>query len=68
MKQTPSYNDSILDGITFDDLITTIQSNEQTIDEATVTRVYNEIPQAQLRDAMFILQKNMKFILKECER
>lgn len=68
MKQTPSHHDSILDGITFDDLITTIQSNEPVIDEMTVTRVYNEILQAQLRDAVYVLQKNMKFILKECKR
>lgn len=61
----PNRNDSILPGITFDELIPTLQSNESTIDEAAVTRVFNEILELQLQDARFMLKENMKFILEE---
>jgi hypothetical protein len=64
----PSYNDSIISGITFDDLITTLQCNEQTIDKAAVTRVFNEILKIQMADAREILKQNMDFILEEAKR
>jgi len=58
-------NDSILDGITFSDLIVTLQSNEPTIDAAAVERVFEEILKLQLEDARALLRDNMEFILEE---
>lgn len=63
----PSYNDSILSGISFDDLITALQCNEKTIDKAAVTRVFNELLKLELENARFTLKKNMDFILKEAK-
>ena len=56
-------NDSILDGITFSDLIVTLQSNEPTINREVVTRVFEEILKLQLEDARALLRENMEFIL-----
>lgn len=58
-------NDSILDGFTFDDLITAVQSNEKEINPQTVTKVFNEILQSQLQDAKFLLKQNMDYIISE---
>jgi hypothetical protein len=55
--------DSILDGITFDDLIVTLQSNERVIDEEAVVRVFEDIVRANLKDARYVLKNNIKFIL-----
>ena len=61
----PSLYDNILDGITFDDLIVTLQSNEPTIDEEAVLRVFEDIVRANLKDARYILKQRMAFIIKE---
>lgn len=63
-----SRNDAILEGITFDELITTLQTNEAIIDETTIINVYNEIRRKQQKDAMYMLMNNIEFILKECQR
>lgn len=43
--------DKILDEVTFDDLISTMQSNEKVIDEKAATRVFDEIIRARMNDA-----------------
>lgn len=58
-----NVSDSILDGITFDDLIVTLQSNERVIDEEAVVRVFEDIVRANLKDARYVLKNNIKFIL-----
>ena len=58
-----NVGDSILDGITFDDLIITLQSNERVIDEEVVIRVFEDILRANLKDARHVLKDNIKFIL-----
>lgn len=65
MTEFFSFQDSILDGITFDDVITATLSNEQELNEKTVTKVFNEILQTQLEDAKFMLKKHMQDIIKE---
>lgn len=57
--------DDLLRGITFEELIETLQSNEPTHDERTVRRVFEEILRANLEDARAELRDNMKFILKQ---
>jgi|WetSurMetagenome_2_1015567.scaffolds.fasta_scaffold59843_5 hypothetical protein len=56
-------NDDILSGITFDELIVTLQSNEPHVDKTAVKRVYKEILKAKLEDAMFELERNMDYII-----
>jgi len=65
MKEFFSFQDSILDGITIEDVITATLSNEQVINEATVTKVFNEILTTQLEDARFMLKKHMQDIINE---
>ena len=56
--------DDLLRGITFDELIITVQSNEKTISAETVKKVYKELLQANIRDAEDELKDNMAQILK----
>ena len=58
-----SVKDSILSAITFEELIDTLQSNEQNIDERAVKRVFDEILKANTKDAYSILNKQMKTII-----
>ena len=58
--------DSLLEGIDFEELIITLQSNEQEINETTVNRVFEELLKAKLEDTREILKHNIKNILKEC--
>ena len=59
-----STQDQILNAITYEELIDTIQSNESVIDEKTVKRVYKEILKFKLSEAEYELKKNMKKIIE----
>lgn len=65
MKNLFSFQDSILDGITIDDVITATLSNEPVINEQTVTKVYNEILKEVTTNAREMLKKHMQSIIKE---
>lgn len=58
--------DSILDGIDFEELITTIQCNEKEVRAETVNKVFEEILEIKLEDAREVLKHNINNILKEC--
>lgn len=60
---TFSEHDSLLDGITFEDLIITLQSNEKVIDEEAVKRVFEDLVWTNLKDARFLLKEKMQFII-----
>jgi len=60
--------DNLLRGITFEDLITTLQSNEPEINEKTVMKVFNEMWKELLTEAQHELKKDMKQIIKEAQR
>jgi len=62
-----SVHDSILDGITFDDLITCVQCNNEVIDEEAVMREFDNILEANLKDARFLLKQKMAFILENAK-
>lgn len=57
--------DDLLRGITFEELVETLQSNENIHDERAVNRVFNEILKANLKDAISELRANMKFIIQQ---
>ena len=57
-------NDSLLDGISFNDLIVTLQCNEEEINEATVIATAREITDLNMRDFQFLLKNNMGEIIK----
>lgn len=60
--------DSLLDGLTFDDLILALRCNCQTIDRVSVQMELNRILSTQRRDMMFLLEKNMDAIIAEAKR
>jgi len=64
-KDKPSIHDDIFQGITYEDLITTLQSNEPIIDESTVINVYNDLRRIMQKNAMYNLMNNMEFILRK---
>lgn len=68
LSEAPQFpfqeNDDLLRGFTFDDLITTIQSNEQRIDALAVNKVFNKLVKAALEDARYELKQNMKKIIE----
>ena len=55
--------DDLMRGITFEDLITALNSNEQTVDEAAVRRVFSDMYRANLEDAKAELRDSMKKII-----
>jgi len=59
--------DDILASITFEELITTVTTNEKVMDEKTVKRVWKELLKNALGDAEHELKQNMKAILKELQ-
>jgi len=59
--------DNLLRGITFEDLIDTVFSNEREINERTVRKVYKELLRASMKDAEAELRDNMDEILSELQ-
>ena len=64
---TTSIYDNILDGITFDDLVTCVQCNVEEIDEEAVMREFEDMVRVNLKDARFLLKEKMAFILKQAK-
>ena len=62
MSNRISLQDNILEGITFDELITTIQCNEAEVTTETIKKVFDEILNNRLEDARYTLAENIKFI------
>ena len=56
--------DNILNDITFEELITTIESNEKTIDEKNITKVFNDLMKIKVSDAKYVFKKNISEIIK----
>ena len=65
MTQNFSFQDSILDGITIDDVITAVLSNEKVINEVTVEKVFNELVKEAMENARFELERRMQNIINE---
>ena len=60
--------DSLLDGFTFETLITAIYCSEEIIYRATVIRVANEILENQIRDFNWLLRNNITEIIKRAKK
>lgn len=57
--------DSILDGVTFDDLILAVHHNCQQITPAAVEREMQQILEQRLEDANYLVEKNIQEIIEE---
>lgn len=55
--------DSLVRGITYEDLINVLVSNEPKITEDVVMKVFRELMREQLDDARYDLKKNMQKII-----
>ena len=60
-------DDTLMRGITFDDIITAVQSNEKEINEAAVRKVFTEIYRTNFKDAQAELRDSMQKIIKEAK-
>ena len=58
-------SDSLLDGVTFDDLILAVHCNCQTITRAAVHTELNRILATRKQDMNYLLEKNMDAIIAE---
>ena len=61
-------SDSLLDGLTFDDLILAVHCNCRTIDRVAVQMELNKILATRRQDMMFLLEKNMDQIMAEARK
>ena len=59
--------DDLLSGITFEDLIITLQSNERNINAAVVTKTFDTMVKEALLDARSELKDNMDKIISEAK-
>ena len=60
--------DNLLDGFTFDCVITALYCGEKVIDEAAVNRVVKDILDSQIQDMRFLIENNMHEIIKRAKR
>lgn len=60
-------HDSLLDGITFDDLILTVHCNCREINEQTVRLELRDILESRLEDMKFLIEKNIDIIMEKAK-
>jgi len=60
--------DNLLDGVSFDDLITAVRCNCPNITRAAVHAALNEILSDRKRDMMFLVERNMDAIMAEARK
>lgn len=63
-----STYDSLLDGLTFDDLILAVHCNCPEITRAAVHATLNEMLASRRQDMMYLLEKNMDAIIAEAKK
>ena len=63
MGQDLSTHDSLLDGLTFDDLILAVHCSCRKVTPEAVRRELKEMMESRLQDMDFLLEKNMDAII-----
>jgi hypothetical protein len=63
-RMATHMNDDLLQGMTFQDLIDTVTSNEKVFNEASIKKVFLQMVSQRLTDAKAELRDNMKVIIK----
>lgn len=61
-------SDSLLDGLTFDDLILVVHCNCRSITPEAVRAELKEMLESRKQDMMFLLEKNMDAIMAEARK
>jgi hypothetical protein len=67
-ENTLHEQDWLFKGFTFDDLITALQSNERDINENSVKKVFKELYNESMENALYELKTNMNQIIKLASR
>ena len=69
LKETIAFHpkDDLLGAITFEELITTIQSNEPEVSPRTAEKVFKELLAARVKDAQYEFKRNVKKIVEEAQ-
>ena len=57
-------SDSILDGVTFDDIILAVHCNSRVLDEDAVWKELTDIIKGRMEDMMYLVGNNMQEILE----
>lgn len=60
--------DNLMDGLSLNDLITMVYSNEPVINSQAVSKCFEELVKSIVIDARAILKSKMNFIIKEANR
>ena len=60
--------DSLLDGITFGEVVTTVKCNARIINRAAVRTALKEILEIRMQDYEYILEKNIDEIVREAKK
>lgn len=61
-------SDSLLDGLTFDDLILAVHCNCRIINRASVHAELNEMLASRRQDMMFLLEQNIDVIMDKAKK
>ena len=61
-------NDNLLDGITYDEVITTVHCNCKEITAGAVRNEIVQIVKMRFDDMMYSMEKNMESIIKEAKK
>ena len=65
LKDKINRYDDILQGITFDDLITACQCNLREVTAETIKQQFEEMLQANIEDARYIINEQINYITGE---
>jgi hypothetical protein len=65
LNETIQRNDSILDDMTYDELLTTVYSNLERPDERSIMKEFENLLKMKIKDARFVMKKAVKQILKD---
>lgn len=62
------FTDNVLDGITFEELVTTVQCNSKVLDKKAVMLAAKQILEIRLQDMMYLAERNADLVAAEAKR
>lgn len=65
LNEQINRHDDLLFGITYDDLITAVQSNEPEVTEQTIMKTLEAMISDNLKDCRYLVKQNMEWIKKQ---
>ena len=65
LNEQINRHDDLLSGITYDDLITAVQSNEPEVTEQAIMKALEVMISDNLKDCRYLVKQNMEWIKKQ---